>query len=149
MSLDAAHPQLVAVLTADAELTAWVTTHFGQALTVLNGNRELKEFRNNELPVLVFELGDGESEPLNNARYADAAQEIRFGVVWYEPDFDAAFIQRRALPDIMVKALLRNKTLNGTVSEAAVSNWSFAQGVDNPDVHSARFSASLAYGLNL
>lgn len=149
MSLDAAHTQLSSIITSDADVVAWANTHFGKALTVLNGNRELKEFRDYELPALVFEIVNGDSEPLNNSNYAETSQEIKFGFVWYEPDFTASFTQRKTLPDLIVKAVLRNKTLNSTVSEAAVNSWSFAQGVNTPEVHSARFSAGIVYGLTI
>ena len=145
MSLNNAHTQLVNILTTVAAIIAWVNTNFSQALTVLNGNRELKEFRDNELPALVFELGDGENEPLSKT-YGEVKQQIKFGFVWFEKDFDAAFNQRKTLPDIVLKAIMSKNTLNATVSDAQLTSWSFAQSADDAYMHSARFDLDIEYG---
>ncbi len=143
--LNNAHSELVIVLTGDVALTAWANAHFGKAFTVLNGNRDLKEFRDNELPALVFELGDGEPTPMGH-KYNDVTQQIKFGFVWYEDNFEAAFDQRKGLPEIVLDAIMRTDTLNGAVADAALTAWRFAQGVDNAYMHSAQFDLDITYG---
>jgi hypothetical protein len=149
MSLSTAHAALKSILLADAALGAWATTHFSKALTALDGNRELRLFNSAELPAVVFDIGDGTSQSLESNRFTNIGQQINFGFVWLKDDMAAAFAARVALLEPVVQCVLRNNTLNATVSRAVVSSWNFAQGVDDPHIHSARFVLDIDYGLTI
>lgn len=147
MSIDNAQTQLDQVLTNDANIIAWANSNFSTTLKSVNGNRPLDLFNDADLPALVYELGDGNSDTQPGGFRAEIEHQIRFAFVWYEKDLAAAFNQRKSLPDIVVSAILANKTLNSSVENAAVDDWSFAQGASNPEMHSARFNLTVQYSV--
>ena len=149
MSLNNAHSNLKTILLADTAIIAWATTHFNKALIAIDGNRPLKFFNSAELPALVFDISDGNSVPLESNRFTNIGQQINFGFVWLMDDMAAAFLARKTLPEIVVQCVLRNNTLTRAVSNASVSSWNFAQGVDDPHIHSARFVLDINYGLTI
>jgi hypothetical protein len=132
MSLAAFHTNLKALLLADAGLSAWATTHFGLALTAVDGNVPVEVIRDDELPALIFELGDGTSTILVGGQRQDAATDLLLALVWHEEDPVAAFAQRTALPELLVQAVMADPTLTGVVDGAWVSSWEPDRNVYHP-----------------
>lgn len=132
MSKSDFHSGLSALLQADTALSAWSVTHFGQALSVINGVR-VETIRPGELPALVLELGDASTGPevLNHSQRVE--DEIHGAIVWHEQDYDDAFTQRLTLPDILIKAVMADPGLDGKVDGAWVSRIEPDRNVNHPE----------------
>ncbi|MDY6981163.1 MAG: hypothetical protein SV201_14910, partial [Pseudomonadota bacterium] len=120
MSLKDFKTNLEALLLADTDLIAWVEGHFGAGttLTVINSNRPVANINPKEMPALIFELDDGESNITVGNHRQDNAVALAVAIGWYEQNPDQAFIQRIELPDLMITALMRDHTLSGAVDGA-------------------------------
>lgn len=132
MSLAAFHANLKALLLADTGLSGWATTHFAKALTAVDGNVPVEVIRDDELPALIFELGDGTSSILVGGHSQDSASDLLLALVWHEEDPAAAFAQRTALPELLVQAVMADPTLGGTVDGAWVNAWEPDRAVYHP-----------------
>lgn len=103
------------VIKADAEVAAWVVANFGagKVLTIVNGNVPVAQMNAHEMPALVLEVGDGDlDEIVLGGDNQDVEADGLVGIVWSEVDAAKAFTHRLELPDIIARALLRNRTLN-------------------------------------
>lgn len=145
MSLGTAHDNLVTQLQADADLTAWASTHFGKALTSILGNVPVSIVRPSEMPALVSEIGDGQNAPLGgDTDDLDAQASLPIAVIWAEQDPAAAFAQRKALPELLIRAVRADATLGGAVDDAWVSDWESDKSVNQPK-HMMRATVQVRY----
>lgn len=133
MSLDAAHTNLKALLSADSGLTNWANTHFGKIFTAIDGNVPVKDIAPATLPALIFEFDDGDTE---NLSVGGKRQLFKFGwhvvVMWNEQDRAKAFTQRKQLPELMAKAVMANNNLSGAVGGAWLADFVPDRGVNHP-----------------
>ncbi len=132
MSTAGAFDGLGTVLLADPGLTGWSVTHFGRALTLVNGNRPVETVASQHLPALVLEMGDGQAEELVHGQQMETVQELGCALVWNEQNEADAFVQRTALPEIIARALMSNRTLSGQVAGAWLQSWSPDRGANHP-----------------
>ena len=133
MSLDTAHTNLKALLLGDAGLTNWANTHFAKTLTAVDGNVPVKSLDTGNLPVIVFEIDDGDSA---GQATGGKRQLFRFGwklaLMWHEEDRAKAFTQRKQLPELLAKAVMVNNTLSGAVGGAWLDDFDPDRGVNHP-----------------
>lgn len=128
MTVTRFHANLRALLLADVALKDWATTHFAKALTPIDGNVKVKEIAAKDFPALVFEMGDMDGGPGNEAEIDIGAhsqiveQEIVFSVAWYEPDPAHAFTQRLELPDRVIQFCLNNFSLDAGDGQGEAAN---------------------------
>lgn len=149
MSLEGLHSGSRAVITSDSALSAWVLAQFGKALTVIEGNAPTASISVDKLPVLVMEAGDGEPESANlGGSMERPLASIEGAIVWSTQDRATAYTQQKVLPDLLVQAFMRNRTLSGAVGSAGVAKWTSDRGVNHP-THVLRFIVQGEYDLTV
>lgn len=149
MSLEDLHNGLRDLVPADIGVAAWATTHFGKPIIVIEGNRLISSVNTSDLPVMVMELGDGTPDETTLGGGMDrTTANIEFAVVWSEQDHTQAHQQRLELPDLVNKALIRNRTLGGLVNVAWLVKWVPDRGVNHP-TQVMRFAAAGEYDLTV
>lgn len=132
--LATAFDQLKAVLAADAGLIAFAADNFGRSFTQLDDYRELDQLYDHEYPAQLFYVGDGTTNIEVGNYSMDVAFDIIVECLYIETDHDQAMIMYKQLPDLMIKAVMRNHTLNGAVHGAWVGEWR----VNNPALQPTR-----------
>jgi hypothetical protein len=122
------HDGLVARLGADEELAAWATEHFGQPFTFLEGVAAT-EVKESEYPAIVIDNGvlrevdRGNTVTPKTFCKVEVSPSIVAAFLWRATTTRSLFDQRFELPDLVIKAVLRDRTLGGTVKGALVSTW--------------------------
>lgn len=147
MSLQAFHTALRAQLLADTGLDAWAQSHFGRGFTGLDSNRPVSLLRENESPVLIFELDDASAEIFVGGSEQEVSTALLVAAGWVETDYSAAFSQRLALPELMLQAVMADPTLGGAVGSAWVSAWSPDKAANHPK-HFMAFTVSAEYDIH-
>lgn len=138
MTVAAFHDALKTLLLADSDLVDWATTWTGGSWTAVDGNVQVAKIRPEELPALVFELGDGEATPITvGGGRQDAVQELLVAVVWHDPDPAAAFAARAELPELLAEAIIADPTLGGAVAGAWLTDWQSDRNAVHP-IHVVR-----------
>lgn len=147
MSTTGALQGLGTVLMADAGLKAWARQHLDHALHLVNGNRPTQVVVDHKLPALVIEMGAGDSEEQIHGHEMAAVTELQGVIVWQEQDEDAAFVQRIALPDLIAKALMADRSLGGRVDGAWLQSWEPDRGANHP-LNVFRFIVAAEYAID-
>lgn len=142
MTLKAAYTELKNVLTGDTGIAAWLELVESDAsFTVLKGNREIKRIDVRELPALVLEVGRLPLGVEVHGHHSGGQHEMKLSFVWNEDDEATAFERAAELPELVVKAVMANPTLNSSVDGAWVSNIDPDYGYNHPR-HSIAFTVS-------
>ncbi|MBD3609378.1 MAG: hypothetical protein HUJ30_02410 [Gammaproteobacteria bacterium] len=144
MSLQGFVDELPNVLSADAGLTSWRTTHFdGKAFTVLKGNRELSTFNARQAPAIIIEAEPGDiADTVGNYR-ANFSGSVAFVIAWVDSDPDKAYTRRITLPELVANAVINNRRLNGAVEKAMVRRYEPLDGNSSaPNVRMMRFTVN-------
>lgn len=147
MSVSGFHAALKTQLLADADLTAWARGNFGRVLQAIDGNREIDTLGTNESPALIFEMGEGESAPEVGGQSQHIDLQAQVAIAWHENDAAKAYAQRVALPDLLIRAVLRDASLGEAVDAAWVSAFAPVRG-GRPFVHVVRCTVSAEFYLN-
>lgn len=146
MGLVTFHAGLKAQLLADTGLSAWAATHFKKAFSTINGNREIDTLETHEVPAFIFELDDGDTGPEVSNYSQHVTTALQVAVAWFEADPVRAFVQRLALPDIMIHAVGAEPTLGNNIDGAWVERFQPVRG-GRPFVHVLRFSVAGEYNV--
>lgn len=144
MGLAAAIDALETLLKNDAGLATWRTTHFaGKAFTVERSNVAVSAINSNAFPCIVFELGDFESEVVAvGGSIQDNDQDVPFSILWDAQDRATAYTQRIELPELVIKAVMSNKTLDGQAVQAHINKGQSHRGVGHPK-HGMTFNVKM------
>lgn len=123
------------VLLSDPDIQAFVRDRVGRDLRVIEGTIEIKSIPGNELPALVLEVDNGTASR-TAPRTTEAETSAIAILVWDEQQRERAFSMRVDLPDLFIRAIMRNQTLrvDGTdgVDAAWVSDWETDRGQKHP-----------------
>ena len=134
MSLAAVADKLLAVLVADAGMSAWADAYFARPISTIKGNKPVALVAPDTLPVIVCELGDGTSEAETLGGDIDITEaQFELAMLWQEQDTEAAFAQRAELATHFIKAVMRDATLGGACAAAHIERWSSDRGANHPN----------------
>lgn len=133
-SLQAALDGVMSVLDNDAEIGAWSLEHFQRTFRQMLDYREIKQLYDHEYPAALFYIGPATTEIEVGNHSMRVAFEIIAEFLFIEPDHDRAVARMAELPDLVIKALMRNHTLSDTIDGAWVGEWD----VGNPALQPVR-----------
>lgn len=140
MTLLAALDELETLLKADTGVQAWLTKYSvrNKGLTVLRTNRQVTDISEKWLPVLVFELPQGE---FGTRAMGGVSQEFNhevdlvFAIQVGRHDFEKAFNARIELVDqVLPKFFLKQDELADYVTDAKLLRFDTDSGVHFPKV---------------
>lgn len=142
MSLKTAYTELASVITADAGVLSWVeSVKSGATLTVLKGNREVERIDVRKLPALVLEMGDLSSDIEVAGEAQEGPHEMKAAIVFHYDDEEAAFDLTHEIAELVIKTVMGNGRLNGSVFAAWVSKAESDLGYNHPR-HSIGFTVT-------
>lgn len=123
------------VLLADPDIQTFVRDRLGRELSLIEGTTEIGNIPLRELPALILEVDNGRSTQ-TAPRTTEAETSAIAILVWDEQQRERAFSMRVDLPDLFIRAIMRNQTLrvDGTdgVDAAWVSDWETDRGQKHP-----------------
>jgi hypothetical protein len=142
MSLKTAYTELANVITGDADVKAWAASvKSGASLKVLKGNREVEAIDVRQLPALVLEMGDLSSAIEVAGEVQEGPHEMKGSVVFHHTSEETAFDLKHELAELVIKAVMNNGRLNGSVFAAWVSKVESDLGYNHPR-HSIGFTVT-------
>ena len=114
MSLQDAKDELINTLTNNAEIVTWAE----KKLTVIEGQKEVKQISGSEYPVFILEMGDADLDAY--ATIGSTEQDLdgdlfEFSFGWSERDRTNLITKRLELVQLVKNALSANKKLNNGV----------------------------------
>jgi len=117
---------LKTILENDAALSAWLTTHFNQALTVILGNKTMKVVKSKSFPIATIVA---EPQGVSNINTSEAMQltelyHVDLGMLFNKADeLDAAPLQRLGeFEALAAQAILKDRRLGGLVTAITISD---------------------------
>ena len=112
----------------------------GSAPKVRTSNVPVEQIPSQELPCLVVEQGDGQTQSITegSSQFMDIggyeqqfSSTLAIALVWRDQDRTRAFEARTRLPEIFARLLLRNPTPGG-VAGAWLTRWEPDRAVNHP-----------------
>lgn len=140
MSARAFKVAVATLLATDAQLQADLTAVLGAPVTrVLVTNQPWSQIPSDLYPCWIVEQGDGRAASIVNdgtdslaigGGRQDFESTLDIALLWSQPDREAAADVRSALPEILVRLLLRNPQPG--VPQAWLQGWQPDQGINHP-----------------
>jgi len=133
MSLQDFHAGLKERLLADQALNDFVVAEFGRSLSWLDGNLPIDQINESEYPVILCDVGDGDTEVATlKGDTNQVGSQLLLGVIFYHTDPAAAFSIRTQMISLMNRALLRDPKLNSRVLICRMTKFSGDRGAAHP-----------------
>lgn len=123
------------VLLSDPGIQEFIRDRLGKDLRLIEGTVEVTTLTAKDLPALVLEVDNG-TAVRSGVGTTEAETSAIAILVWEEQKRDRAFNMRVDLPDLFIRAIMRNQTLRVNdidgVDAAWVSDWETDRGVTHP-----------------